>query len=191
MLSIHFRFLLTATLFSPVLLLFCINDFIYRWTANPETAIDKNPPLIIWIFIATSILLAVSCFSIMKRIMRQATPCLLRVKTFSRRDQGALSFVLIFLLPFVRIADVLSTAQYMLYIVIFIVITIVVSDISAYQYNLVMRILGYRFYVIKDRDDIDCLLITRKRLRTPDIERDVIQLYEDVYIAINEDKYDS
>ena len=53
-----------------------------------------------------------------------------------------------------------------------------------------MRILKYRFYIIKDDDDIDCLLITKKQLRPPNIKRDVIQLYEDVYIAINEEKYD-
>ena len=190
MVSGHFRFLLTATLFSPVLLLFCINDVLHRRVFCTKPVIDKNIPVIIWVFFAIALLLAFLCIFIVKRAIKNILPGPLRVKTYTRRNQDTLSFVLIFLLPFVNISDVITTEQYIIYFLIFLIITVVMSDISAYQYNLVMRIFGYRFYIIKDEDDIECLLITTKPLRTPNIERDAIQLYEDVYIAVNEGEYD-
>lgn len=191
MLSTHFRYILSSTFFAPVLLLYCANDLLHRYIGTSKCTVDAPIPLfIIWIVILLSSLSIFLCSHILKRSIVQSPPSTLKVKTFNRRDQGVLSFVLIFLLPFIWVSSVSSTIQFIFYLVIFAVITIVMTDISAYQYNLVMRILRYRFYIIKDDDDIDCLFITKKQLRTPNIKRDVIQLYEDVYIAINEDKYD-
>ena len=182
MLTIHFRLLLTATLFAPMLLLFCIYEFIYKCSKN---TIDKNTFIVMFVFLGVSISLILFCYIIMRRATKQAPPRLLKVKSFGRRDQGILSFIFTFLFPLIRIPGLPSIAQYAICFIVFATVTIVISDIGGYQYNVVMRILRYKFYVVKDNDNIDCLLITKKPLRFPNIEAEVKQLHDDVYIAIN------
>ena len=134
MLSPHFRLILASTFFAPVLLLYCANDLMHRCIGTSKNTVnDPFPLFVIWIVIVISGISIFLCSHILKRSIEQSPPGSLKVKTFNRRDQDVLSFVLIFLLPFVRVSSVSSTIQFIFYLIIFAVITIVMTDISAYQ----------------------------------------------------------
>ena len=182
MLTIHFRILLTTTLFAPMLFLFGIYELIYRCSKN---TIDKSTFIVVFVFLAVSISLILLCYMIMKHATKQAPPRLLKVKSFGRRDQGILSSIFTFLFPLIRIPGLPSIGQYVICFIVFAIAAIVISDLGGHQYNIVMRILRYKFYIVKDNDNIDCLLITKKLLRFPNIEAEVKQLHDDVYIAVN------
>ena len=60
---------------------------------------------------------------------------------------------------------------------------------GGYNFNPVMRLFGYRFYEVKDRKDVRCLLISQTDLQRLGIEVQTRRISHDVYVlrrAINE-----
>lgn len=188
MLRPFFKYYLTATLFSPVLFFFALHDFLFILFSCEEC---ENIKISVetWICLGASIVLFFSCPFILYLVKSESPPDTLTAKTFSRKDQSTFYFFLIFILPFVRISEPLTRINYILYFAIFIFIIFIMADLGLHQYNVVMRIFGYKFYIVKDNNSLESLLIVQKQLLVPGLERDVKQIYDDVYIAINEDGY--
>lgn len=63
------------------------------------------------------------------------------------------------------------------------VIFLSIVDTGAYSFNPVIRIIGYRAYVVRDQNDIQYLLIVRQNLSTSKIEIPVNEISANVLVA--------
>ena len=111
----------------------------------------------------------------------------LHIKEFDRRDMEMLTFLLIYLLPFIQSADPLFARGWLTNIYVISIITLVFVDVGAFQFNPMMRLIGYRFYIVKNQDGISYLLISKQVLKETGIEVPVVPISHDIYLY-TEDK---
>ena len=111
----------------------------------------------------------------------------LEIKEFDRRDMEMLTFLLIYLLPFIQSADPLFARGWLTNIYVISIITLVFVDVGAFQFNPMMRLIGYRFYIVKNQDGISYLLISKRVLKETGIEVPVVPISHDIYLY-TEDK---
>ena len=107
----------------------------------------------------------------------------LEIKEFSRRDQGLLSFIFIYLFPFIMSPSELIILDYIMYGLTFIVIVLIMTDIGSYNFNPMMRVCKYKFYTIKDVNNLNMLLITKRNLRSND-PINTRRITHDVFIEV-------
>ncbi len=169
------KFILTLTSLSPVLGAVAINRFEQNKHWLPTT-----------LCLLGMVSLCFVCWGMMKLASNKGQKYKLYIKEFDRRDQGILTFLFIYLLPFLQAPDSLFAAGWLTIIYIFGIIILVIIDVGAYNFNPVMRLWGYRFYVVKDSDDVHHLLITKTVLRKPRIEIQTRRITHDVYIHTEE-----
>lgn len=167
--SIPAKLILVLTSFAPLLCAIAIDSVSQTLRVS-----------VIYLFIA-GIVLGIICWVMMKLASNKGETFQLHVKEFNRRDQGTLLFLFIYILPFIRSPDSSFDISWST-IIIFGVIIFTVIDIGAYNFNPVMRCLGYRFYEVKDTQDVHHLLITRTVLRKPGIEITTRRISHDVYV---------
>ena len=167
--SLLAKFILVTTSFAPLLCAIAIDSISKPWRIS-----------VIYLFVA-GIVLGIICWAMMTFALKTGETFKLHIKEFNRRDQGTLLFLFIYLLPFIRSPDSSFDLSWST-IIIFGVIIFTMIDIGAYNFNPVMRIFGYRFYEVKDRDDVRHLLITRKPLQESGIEVQARQISQDVYV---------
>ena len=106
----------------------------------------------------------------------------LHIKEFDRRDMEMLTFLLIYLLPFIQSADPLFARGWLTNIYVISIITLVFVDVGAFQFNPMMRLIGYRFYIMKNQEGISYLLISKKPLNETGIEVPVVRISHDIYL---------
>ena len=77
-----------------------------------------------------------------------------------------LTFLFIYLLPFVRGATFAS--EWITSVFILAIITAAIANVGAFHFNPVMHLLFcYRFYAVKNRHGVSCLLISKLKLTRP------------------------
>ena len=123
------------------------------------------------------------CYKITNELSKTGTIFTIEIKEFSRRDQGLLSFIFIYLFPLIRSPSPLVLFDYIMYGFIFIVIVVIMTDIGSYNFNPMMRICKYKFYTIKDENNINALLVTKNTLRSHD-PINIRRITHDVYIEV-------
>ena len=106
----------------------------------------------------------------------------LYIKEFDRRDLEMLTFLLIYLLPFIQSDDPMFARGWFTNTYIIVIVTLVFVDVGAFQFNPMMRLIGYRFYIVKNQKGVSYLLISKQVLRTPGIEIPVVPISHDVYL---------
>ena len=186
------RFILIASSFCPVFIIFGVIDYLN--INNTSTVVTQNinntstvvPPknfTVPIICFAIAILLFVSCLIILRQAKKGISDSTFKITKFSRRDTGMLSFVFVYLFPLIRMSPSLSIAQYIMHAVVYVIIILIMVDVGNYQYNPVIRFFcGYRFYMVVDCDGLDRLLLSKRKLTITDYTISAKQIIDDVYI---------
>lgn len=163
MLKKRFKFTLMITSLSPVLVIFGIMQLrCFDWSKFELFSISTLLSLIFYLIIPC--ILCNRCRVITNELAESGESFSLRMKEFSRRDHGILTFIFIYLFPLIRSPSSLIVFDYVMYGLAFIVITIIMTDIGTYNFNPVMRLFGYKIYSVKDNHNINILLITKNTL---------------------------
>ena len=107
---------------------------------------------------------------------------ILLVKEFNRRDQGAIAFLFVSLLPFLRTPYPFFDGNLVIIFYVVVIIFMSIVDTGAYNFNPVMILLGYKFYEVKDNEDMHHLLILRRNLTQSKKEIFVNRISDNVWI---------
>ena len=176
MLNIFAKCLLVSTSLSPVLGAIAISQF------------ERGESWTTWIWwFGVALVLVALCWELLRYSANKAQKHLFYIKEFERRDQEILTFLFIYLLPFVRSENSTFGSEWLTSTYILIIIIIAIAQAGAFHFNPVMRLLfGYRFYAAKDRDGVSNLLISKEDLRRPAIEVQTVRLAWNIYLHIGE-----
>ena len=175
MLDIVPKCLLVGTSLSPVFGVLAVNGA------------ERGLPWQSWIgWVIAAIVLVVLCGSLLQYTKRNAQKQSLYIKDFERTDHQVLTFLFIYILPFVRSEDMTFAAHPLTTICILSVIVLAIAAADAFHFNPVMRALGYRFYAVKSREGTPKLLISRRDLRRTGVTVQTVSLARDVRIHIGD-----
>ncbi len=160
-----------ATSLSPVMVVFGITQLrfikfpIFDWICCiPLYKII----LFIIICLAIPITLSIICYRLTKGLSKEGTKFELNIKEFGRRDQGLLNFMFLYILPIIRLQSELLWTDYIIYGIVFIFTVFIMTDIGSYNINPIMRLCGYKIYTLKNKNNLNLLLITKRTLRSCD-----------------------
>ena len=170
MLNIVAKCLLVLTSLSPVLLTLAVNQLERGgpWTTS------------CWLALA-ALFLAALCKNLLLYAQENAQRHLLYVREFENKEQELLTFLFIYLLPFVRGSTFAN--EWLTSVFVLAVITAAIATTGAFHFNPVMRLLFcYRFYAVKNRRGVSCLLISKVDLRRPDRSINTVRLAYGVYL---------
>ena len=176
MLNAPARILLMSTSFAPLLFVIAMTGF------NCKT-------LWFWLLCIGGMLLIFACWGLMKKASNKRRTHHWHIKEFSRSDEKAHMFLVIYILPIIRSPDSLLNADWQTIlsaiVVIVLMITLLVKA-GSFNYNPVISILGYKFYEVKDRDDVHHLLITQKLLVRHGIEVQTWRISQNVFVDVED-----
>ena len=133
------------------------------------------------------------CWKLMSYASTKGEIHKLHIKEFSRSDQGVHTFLVIYLLPIIRSPEslvALMTADWKAMVLIACIlasIAAVIIQTGAYNFNPVLCFLKYRFYEIKNRDNMNYLLITKEPLLENCIDIQAWQISDDVFVQMESD----
>ena len=171
MLSIFAKCLLVSTSLSPVL------------GAVAVSQIERGEPWTSWIWwLVVALLLVSLCWALLTYAAKNAQKHLLYIKEFERKDQEVLTFLFIYLLPFLRSEQPAPTNNVLTSAYILTIIILTIAHANAFHFNPVMRVFGYRFYAVKNNDGLSNLLISKTDLRQPGIDVQTVRLAWNVYL---------
>lgn len=176
MLNILAKGLLVSTSLSPVL------------GAVAVSQIQRGESWKSWIWwVVAAFLLVIVCWLLLKsatkdkRFQRDT----LYIKEFERKDHEILTFLFIYLLPFLRSKQSIFASEWLMGVYVLLIIIIAIAQTGAFHFNPVMRLLfHYRFYAVKDRHGTSILLISKTDLRRPGKEIQVVKLDWNVHLDI-------
>ena len=176
MLNILAKGLLVSTSLSPVL------------GAVAVSQIQRGESWKSWIWwILAAFLLVIVCWLLLKfatkdrRFQRDT----LYIKEFERKDHEILTFLFIYLLPFLRSKQSIFASEWLMGVYVLLIIIIAIAQTGAFHFNPVMRLfLRYRFYAVKDRHGASILLISKTDLRRPGKEIQVVKLDWNIHLDI-------
>ena len=176
MLNAPTRGFLMSTSFAPVLFVIAMSVFDYK-------------TLWFWILCVLGIFLIFACWKLMKKVSNKRVTDQWHIKEFSRKDEGVHMFLVIYILPIIRSPDSLLNADFQTIlsaIAMIALIIIIMVKIGAFNFNPVMSILGYKFYEVKDRDDVYHLLIARKPLVRHGIKVRTRRISQNVFVRVED-----
>ncbi|RKU30263.1 hypothetical protein C6497_04690 [Candidatus Poribacteria bacterium] len=182
MLSRWAQYLFMISSFSPVILVFGISEF---FNTENQQLCYKYVKLSLYIVIA--IFLVIWCRYMIRKASKPTNLITIKVKRYSRQDAGLLSFVFVYLFPLIRSSEPLSIPQYILHFCVYMLIIDIMVNARTFQYNPIIRFLGYKFYTIVDDNNLERLLIIKRNLSISDEDVQIKQLAKDVYIVCNND----
>ena len=172
MLNIFAKCLLVLTSLSPVFVAVAINQF------------ERGEPCTSWIWwLVVAFVLVLLCWALLRYAARKVQENLLFIKEFERKDQEVLTFLFIYLLPFLRSEQSIFASGWLTsgYILAIIILAIAYAD--AFHFNPVMRILfRYRFYAVKNDHGISNLLISKTDIQQSGHEIQTVRLARNVHL---------
>ena len=175
MLNFFAKSLLVSTSLSPVLGAVAVNQF------------ERGEPWTNWIWwLAVAFFLVFLCWLLLRSAAKTAQKHALYIKEFERRDQEMLTFLFIYLLPFVRSEHSTFADDWLTSVYILAIIVLAIAHAGAFHFNPVMRLLRYRFYAVKNQNGVSNLLISKTDLRRPGKEVQTVRLAWNVYLHIGE-----
>ena len=176
MLNIFAKCLLVSTSLSPVLGAVAVNQF------------ERGKPWTNWIWwLVGALLLVFLCYALLRYAKEHAEKHLFYIKEFERKDQEMLTYLFIYLLPFIRSENSTFANEWITSVYILAIIILAIAYADALHFNPVMRLLfRYRFYAVRDRDGVPNLLISKTDLRKPDKAVQTVGLARNVYLYIGE-----
>ncbi len=170
---------LILTSFSPIIIVFGINEVIANCNRNTDVFNQA-----VSVLIGSIIIFAISiglCSIIMWRVVKTGQTSKLITKSYDRKDGGMLGFMVVYILPIIRMTNSLTIWQYILYAIVIITIVGTMSEIGKYQYNPLLRFIRYKFYLVTDEDNLKSLLITKRTIYDNE-EFTVKQIAQDIFI---------
>lgn len=176
MLNFAAKILLVSTSLSPVLGAVILSE------------IERGEDWTSWIWwVVVALVMVFLCWFLLKYSAIKGQEIALSIKRFESKDQETLTFLFIYLLPFIQsehsiIANGWFTS---FYVIAILVVAIVYAD--AYHFNPLMRYLfGYRFYGVKDHTGISNLLISKLDLRRSEMEVNTVRIAQNVHLHIGD-----
>lgn len=177
MLNFLAKFILTGTSFAPFFAAFSIKEF-------------ENGNLLVagLVFLSIAIVLVCSCWAMLNYTTRKAEIFSLSYSeyTVERRDYESLVFLLVCLLPIILSDSNPFISEPITTIFCFFAVTVAISYSHAFHYNPVMRLFRYRFYTLKNKNDLPILLISKLELPSQNKELVVVGIGNDVIIECGE-----
>ncbi len=177
MLNFFAKFILVLSSLSPVLITISIKqvELNQTWTSWAS-----------YLYLFIGLILVAVCWALLSYASKNAQKYPLYIQEFERRDQEVLTFLFIYLLPFIRSSNLVVVDNWLtsLFVLIIIMVSLVYAD--ALHFNPVMRLLGYRFYSVKDKKGISNILISKKDLRQGREEVRTVRLSVNIYLYIGE-----
>lgn len=175
MLSIITKCLLVSTSLSPVLGTMAVNQY------------ERGEPWTSWTcWLAIAFLLVALCWALLKCAAKKAQKHTLFIQAFERKDQEVLTFLFIYLLPFLRPGGSTFASECITTVYILVIIILAIAHAGAFHFNPVMRLFGYRFYAVKTKHGVSNLLISREDLRRPGQEVQTVSLDWNVYLQVGD-----
>ena len=170
------KFFLALTASSPVLLIVGINEF---ERSKPWTSWTWTPW--IWWVIAAPIL-AVLCKGLLICATKWIQKDTIEIGEFEHKDQEMLTFLFIYLLPFIRSGNSTFASEWITSICLLVILAFAIAHARAFHFNPVMGFFGYHFYAIRDSHGVSNLLISKEDLRRPNKKVQTVQITSNVYL---------
>ena len=177
MLSFPAKLILTGTTFAPFFVALSIREFE-----------NGNSPLIVLMFLLIAIIFVFVCWLMLIYTTNTVEKHLIQFSdyTIERREHEGLVFLLVYLLPIIRSESNPFTSEPLTTVFCLIVDTVAISYSHAFHYNPVMRLFRYRFYTLKNKNDLPILLISKLELPSQNKELVVVGIGNDVIIECGE-----
>lgn len=174
MLNFFAKFLLATTSLSPFFIAVAIRQF------------ERDELWTVWIgWIVLAFCLVVLCWLLLKYAANNIQETSLVVAEFERKDQETLTFLFIYLLPFLRTEGSAISSDWLTNTYVLFIIVLAIVYAGAFHFNPVMRLVfGYRFYSVKDSCGVFNLLISRVELRRPGMEIRTVMIARGVHFYI-------
>ena len=172
MLNFLTKFLLVSTSLSPVLGAMAISQF------------ERGCPWTTWIWwLIAAIFLVFLCRCLLKYSAVTLQDDELTITEFERKDFEILTFLFIYLLPFIRSDHVTLENQWLTAVYVVSVIIVAIVYANAFHFNPVMRLFGYRFYSVKDGKGMSNLVISKTDLQRHQTKCiPIVELATNVYL---------
>ena len=148
------RILLAATSLAPVVLVFgisksescqCLKYFLYSLTFF--------------------VILVFSCWAILEYFTKNRLSKDTDIKEVHRKDSDILSYLLIYLLPFIRSDTSVIASQPITTFACIFIILLVTANVGAFHVNPVLSILGFRVYSISTENSDGILIANSKDVK--------------------------
>ena len=174
--SFFARILLVCTSLSPMFLVVGVQQF------------EQKASWICWgSWILVAVLLICMCGGLLRYMSRRAQRHLFLIEGFERRDQEMLTYLFIYLLPFIRSSGLSLSSGWLTTSFVLAVIVLALALTGAFHFNPVMRlVLRYRFYSVRSNNGVSYLLISRQDLLRPGQEIQTVSLTQDVRLHIGD-----
>lgn len=171
MLNILAKSLLAATSLAPVLAAVAINQF------------EHGEPWYVWCSpLGVAMGLVVLCFRLLTYAENNVETCVISITNFERRDGEVLTFLFIYLLPFLRSQAADFASDWLTSVYILGIIILAIAHAGAFHFNPVMRALGYRFYAAQTDNKLSVLLISKRNILRPPNELNTVRLAPNIYL---------
>lgn len=174
--SLLSRSLFVVTSFSPVVFTLSVSQFESQLSSNKQSY---------WYLLTFSISLFMIglCWLMLKYIERYFHKGNINIQTVDRRDGDILTYLFVFLIPFIRSNNSLFGSQILTTTVCAIIIILAIADIGAYHYNPVLRIFRYRIYSVNIDGNSGILIAkTDNILYGNNIRLNVVSIANSIYI---------
>ena len=179
MFSILAKTLLVATSLSPVLVVLAVSYF------------ERGHAWIIWaVLLGMAAILAFLCRFLIWHLENKGAKNALTVSEYERTDKEVLTFLFVYLVPFIWTDHTMLENQWVTAAFVFSLVIAALVSANAYHFNPVMRLLfKYRFYAAKDCHGVSNLVISKSVLHQPRSPEciSVVHLAQNVYLHL-EDK---
>lgn len=166
--NIFAKSLLLATALSPVLLVLAVSEL-------EET----GKPLVPFSLALLAVIACWTCHAMLTKV-RATQAHRINVTKVERRDQEVLTFLFIYLLPFIRGSSLALDHPWTLLSVGAVVFSALIAA-NAFHFNPTMWLFRYRFYSVEDRNRNSVTLISKQQLRPGNVVR-AHQLASRVYL---------
>lgn len=170
------KMLLVCTSLSPVLWVMGVQQY------------EQGVAWLCWVpWILVGALLVVICGALLKCMSKKATPHQFYIGEFERRDQEMLTYLFIYLLPFLRSVSPTFSSGWLTSGLVLAIIIIAIAQTGAFHFNPAMRLfLGYRFYSVRSSHGVSYLLISKRDLSRPGQEIQTVSLSQGVRLHIGD-----
>ena len=174
----HFaKFWLVSSSLAPLFGAIAINQYV-----NDQPALSYC----IWLgFAFTSVFL---CWLMIERAQKSMQNYKFRIEGLEQKDTESLLFFVTYMLPFLSGEKIWFTGQGMLveaYILFMVFIVIFLAE--AFHFNLILRILGYHIYAVKDKDGGSRFLISKSKRGLLGSEVEAIRLSDNIYLHMGDE----
>lgn len=178
MLNFFAKALLASTSLSPVLVAVGINLF------------ECGEPLTVWVWwFLLALLLAFLCWGLLELVAKKDLPRgSLIIEGIQRKDQETLTFLFLYLLPFLRSdCSILVNTGWPTIIYVLGIIIFAIAYNGSFHFNPVMRFFfKYHFYSVHNSCGESILLISKTELRHVGVKIQTVSLSSNVHLNVEQ-----